>query len=221
MQRSLRRQDSIREETEQEVQESRGQSTQASDITQNGYNDTAYSESQEHVTVISIESDPSSAVQEHTSVEEQQAFEAPEIVQVCDASDMAVVQEESATFCSVETLDGRHSVASSESSMSDDTGAGVPVTFREATVVDCSEGSVSCAAELAHNDMQMCTVECVESVGEEFEVVTFDSDDSVSICSLANVENIVQTHEIVMECGQKIVEEVPRSPVDKAFTRRG
>lgn len=218
MQKSLTRQDSIREETEQQV---RAQSVQASDRTQNGYSDMAYSENQEQVTAISIDSDPSSVVQEYTSVEEQQAFEASEIVQVCDASDMVVVQEESTPFCSVQTVDERHSVASSECSMSDDTGTGGPVTFREATVVDCSEGSMSCAAELAHDDMQVCMVECVESVGEEFEVATFDNDDSVSICSLGSVENIVQTHEIVMECGEQIVEEVTMSLVDKALTRRG
>ncbi|XP_020617404.1 uncharacterized protein LOC110055359 [Orbicella faveolata] len=216
--KSLTRQDSIREETEQEV---RAQSVQASDRTQNGYSDMAYSENQEQVTAISIDSNPSSVVQEYTSVEEQQAFEASEIVQVCDASDMVVVQEESTPFCSVQTVDERHSVASSECSMSDDTGTGGPVTFREATVVDCSEGSMSCAAELAHDDMQVCMVECVESVGEEFEVATFDNDDSVSICSLGSVENIVQTHEIVMECGEQIVEEVTMSLVDKALTRRG
>ena len=188
----------------------------------NGYSDTVFPESQEHVTVISIDSDPSSVVQEYnTSVEEQHAFEASEIVQVCDASDMVVVQEESTMFCSVQAVDERHSVTSSESSMSDDTGAAVPVAFREATVVDCSEGSVSCAAELAHDDMQMCMVECVESVSEDFEVATFDNDDSVSIFSLGSVENVVQTHEIVMECGEQIVEEVPMSPVDKALTRRG
>ena len=180
-----------------------------------------FSESQENVTVISIDSDPSSVVQEYARVEEQNAFEASEIVQVCDASDMVVVQEESTTFCSVQTVDERHSVASSESSMSDDTGAGVPVTFREATVLDCLEGSVSCAAELAHDEMQMCMVECVESVGEDFEVATFDGDDSVSIFSLGSVENVIQTHDIVMECGEQIVEEVPMSPVDKALTRRG
>ena len=196
---------------------------QASDRTQtlNRYSDTAFSESQEHVTVISIDSDPSSVVQDYTSVEEQHSFEPPEIVQVCDASDMVVVQEESTMFCSVQAVDERHSLASSESSMSDDTGAAVPVTYREATVVDCSEGSVSCAAELAHDDMQMCMVECVESVGEDFQVATFDNDDCVSIFSLGNVETIVQTHEIVMECGEQIVEEVPMSPVDKALTRRG
>ena len=173
------------------------------------------------MTVISIDSDPSSAVQEHTRVEEQQAFEASEIVQICDASDMVVVQEDPTAFCSVETVDGRHSVASSESSMSDDAGTGVPLTYTEAAVVDCSEGSVACAAEIAQDDLQMCMVECVESVGEEFEVATFDCDDTVSICSVASVENIVQTHEIVMECGEQIVEEVPMSPVDKALTRRG
>lgn len=188
----------------------------------NVYSDTACSESQENVTVISIDSDPNSVVQEYTRVEEQHAFEASEIVQVCDTSDMVVVQEESTTFCSVQTVDERHSVASSESSMSDDTGAGAPVTFRETTVQDCSEGSVSCAAELAQDDMQMCMVECVESVGEDFEVATFDSDDSVSIySSLGSAENIVQTHDIVMECGEQIVEEVPMSPVEKALTRRG
>ena len=203
------------------MRESRGQSTEASDRTQNGYRDTAYSESQEHVTVISIDSDPSSVVQEYTRVEEQHALEAPEIVQVCDTSDMVVVQEESTTFCSVQTVEERHSVASSESTMSDDAVAGAPLTFREATVVDCSEGSMSCAAELAQDDMQMSVVECVESVGEDFEVATFDNDDSVSIFSLGSVENIVQTHEIVMECGEQIVEEVPMSPVDKALTRRG
>ena len=187
----------------------------------NGYSDSAFSESQEHVTVISIDSDPSSVVQEYTSVEEQHAFEASEIVQVCDASDMVVVQEESTMFCAVQAVDERHSVVSSESSMSDDTSTAVPVTFREANVVDCSEGSVSCAAELAHNDMEMCMVECVESVDEDFQVATFDNDDSVSIFSLGSIENIVQTHEIVMECGQQIVEEVPMSPVEKALTRRG
>lgn len=203
------------------MQESRSQSLQASERTQNGYSDMAYSESHENVTVISIDSDPNSAVEGYTRVEEQHAYEVSEIVQVCDASDMVVVQEESTTFCSVQTVDERHSVASSESSMPDEVVAGAPVTFKEPTVVDCSEGSVSCVAELAHNDMQMCMVEYVESVGKDFEVATYDSDDSLSICSLGSVENVVQTHDIVMECGEQIVEENPMSPVEKALTRRG
>ncbi|KAL9959090.1 hypothetical protein ACROYT_G036173 [Oculina patagonica] len=215
--KSLRRQDSIREETEQEVKDSQGQSTQNSERTTlvNGYSDTA----PENVTVISIDSDPLSDSKTSTVVEEQN-----EVVQVCDATDMFVVQEESTTFYSAETVVERHSVASSESSMSDDTGVGVPVALSETTVQNCSEGSVSCAAELAQDDMQMCVVECVESAGEDFEVATctLDYDDSVSVCSLGSTEeNIVQTHEIVMECGEQIVEEVPMSPQAKALVRRG
>ena len=203
------------------MRESRSQSLQASERTQNGYSDMAYSESHDNVTVISIDSDPNSVVEGNTRVEEQHTYEVSEIVQVCDASDMVVVQEESTTFCSVQTVDERHSVASSEEgSISDEVG-GAPMTFKEPTVLDCSEGSVSCAAEVAHSDMEMCMVEYVESVGKDFEVATCDSDDSVSICSLGSVENVVQTHDIVMECGEQIVEENPMSPVEKALTRRG
>lgn len=184
----------------------------------NGYSHTAPSESQENVTVISIDSDPLSNTRTSSIVEEH-----AEVIQECDGSDMFVVQEESTTFCSVETVTERHSVTSSESSMSDDIGVGLPVAFRETTVQDCSEGSVSCAAELAQDDMQMCMVECMESAGDDFEVAacTLDSDDSLSICSLGSSEHIVQTHDIVMECGEQIVEEVPMSPLQKALTRRG
>lgn len=221
MPQTLRRQDSIREETEQEVQENQVQSTPDSDKTTlvNGYSDTVSSECQENITVISIDSDPlsssntSTVVQEQTTRVEEPVFEASEVVQVCDSSDMVVVQEESAAFYSVET------VGSSESSMSDDAGVGLPVTYTEAAVQDCCEGSVSCAAELAHDDLQMCVVECVE----EFEVATCTSDgyDSMSVCSLGSTENIVQTHDIVMECGRQVVEEVLMSPVEKAIIRRG
>lgn len=49
----------------------------------------------------------------------------------------------------------------------------------------------------------MCMVECVEFVGEDFEVVIFDSDDFVSIySSFGSIENIVYIYDIVMECGE-------------------
>lgn len=196
----------------------------------NGYDNPNSSGSQEngHVTVISIDSDPALNSKTNNLVEEQTmrtkecVFEASEVVQVCDGSDMCVVQEESTSFCSVETVTvEEHSMASSESSMSDDVGFGSPVAFTGAAAQDCSEGLMSCAAEIAQDDMKMCIVECVESVQEEFEVATVDSDDSVSVCSLGSTENVVQTHSIVMECGQQIVEEVPMSPQEKAVIRRG
>lgn len=191
----------------------------------NGYSDTGPSESQENITVICIDSDPLSNTRTTSAVaQEKHAYEASEAVQVCDGSDMFVVQEESTTFCSAETVVERHSVVSSESLISDDSGVSVPVAFSEATVQECSEGAVSCSAELAQNDMQMCMVECMESAAEEFEVATactLDSDDSMSVCSHESSENIVRTCDIVMECGEKIVEEVPMSPVEKALTRRG
>ena len=174
--------------------------------------------------MISINSDPLSNSRRSAVAQEEHANEASEVVQVCDGSDMFVVQEESTPFCSAETVVERQSVVSSESSISDDSGVSVRVAFSEATVQDCSEGAVSCAAELAQDDMQMCIVECMESAVEEFEVATacmLDSHDSVSVCSLGSSENIVQTHDIVMECGEKIVEEVPMSPVEKALVRRG
>lgn len=52
--------------------------------------------------------------------------------------------------------------------MFDDISIVVFVIFREVNVVDCFKGSVFCVVELAYNDMEMCMVECVEFVDEDF-----------------------------------------------------
>lgn len=196
----------------------------------NGYSETNSCRIQENglVTTISIDSDPTTnsetkSLQNGQSVRtNQRELEASEDVHVADESNICVVQEESMSFCSVETVVEEHSMASSESSVSDDVRFGSPVEFEEEAVVqDWSEGSVSCAAEIAQGDIQMCVVECVEAMQEDFEVATVDSDDSLSVCSLGGSENVVHTHNIVVECGKQVIEEVPRSPQEKALIRRG
>lgn len=195
----------------------------------NGYCETNSCRIQENglVTTISIDSDPATnsetkSLQNGQSVRtNQRELEASEDVHVADESNICVVQEESMSFCSVENVVEEHSVASSESSVSDDVRFGSPVEFEEAVAQDWSEGSVSCAAEIAQDDIQMCVVECVEAMQEDFEVATVDSDDSLSVCSLGGSENVVHTRNIVVECGKQVIEEVPRSPQEKALIRRG
>lgn len=197
----------------------------------NGCNETNTCRGQEngHVTVISIDSDPgfnsetNGPSNEQSVRTNQKEFEESdlEVIQVSDESNICVVQEESMSFCPVATVIEEHSMASSESSMSDDVRFGSPVAFEEVVVEDWSEGTVSCAAEIAQDDVQMCVVECIKAMQEDFEVATVDSDDSLSVCSVGGSENDVHTHHIVVECGKQIVEEVPRSPQEKALIRRG
>lgn len=71
-------------------------------------------------------------------------------------------------FCVVLVVDERYFVVSFESFMFDDISIVVFMIFREVNVVDCFEGSVFCVVELAYNDMEMCMVECVEFVDEDF-----------------------------------------------------
>ena len=225
MQNSLRRQDSIREETEPKDDDNQNQGTQEPDKTVlvNGYSDSQHQEN-ENITVISVDYDPASNSKTSTVVEGNTTSVeecATEVVQVCGDSNMFLVQEESTTFCCVETVVEEHSSRSSASSMSDDVGSSV--AFTEAVVQDLSlEGSVACAAELAQEDMQVCElVECTESVQEEFQVAVVECDDNISVYNLGSSENIAQTHEIVMECEEKSVEQVPLNPVEKALIRRG
>ena len=189
----------------------------------NGYSDSQHQEN-ENITVISVDYDPASNSKTSTVVEGNTSSVeecATEVVQVCGDSNMFLVQEESTTFCCVETVVEEHSSRSSASSMSDDVGSSV--AFTEAVVQDLSlEGSVACAAELAQEDMQVCElVECTESVQEDFQVAVVECDDNISVYNLGSSENIAQTHEIVMECEVKSVEQVPLNPVEKALIRRG
>lgn len=220
---SPKRQDSIREEADPD-----DNTSQASIIVpdpdrtsvMNGYSESLSSETKENgnVTVISSDSDPSlneckttKSVQECTT----------QVVQDSPESDMFLVQEESTPFCCVETVEG-NSMQSSLSSISDD--AGSSVAFTEAVVQDLSEESVSCAAELLQEDMEVCElVDCTESVLEEFQVAPVESDDNISVysCNIGSSENIGQMHEIVQECEEKSMEEVPMNPVEKALIRRG
>ncbi|XP_022782468.1 uncharacterized protein LOC111323405 isoform X2 [Stylophora pistillata] len=229
-QKSLKREDSLKEKAKQD-DERQGLITSNGEKTElrNGYSETNTCRSQEngHVAVISIDSDPAfnsetSGPSNGQSVRtSQKEFEESEVVQVSDESNICVVQEESMFFRSVATIVEEHSMASSESSMSDDVRFGSPVAFEEVVVEDWSEGTVSCAAEIAQDDVKMCVVECVEAMQEDFEVATVDSDDSLSVCSVGGSENDVYTHNIVVECGKQIVEEVLRSPQEKALIRRG
>lgn len=216
----------MKEDAEAKNDENQSQGTPEHDKTMlvNGCHDSAYTECQENgnITIISVDydaasnADTSTVIQEKTTGVEECATE---VVQVCDESaNMFVVQEESTTFCSVEAVDEQHSSRSTESSMSDDVGSSV--AFSGAVVQEFSGGSVSCAAELAQEDMQVCElVECTGS--EDFQVATVDCDDNMSVYNLGSTENIAEMREIVMECREQIVEEeVPMNPVEKALIRR-
>ena len=179
----------------------------------NGYSESSSSECTENgnITVISIDHDPNES---KTSVQEGTA----QVVDGSKESAIFVVQEESPEFCCVETVIEDQSTCSSVSSMSDD--AGSSVAFTETVVQDSSEEWLSCAAELVQGEMQVCElVECTESVQEDFQVA--DRDDAVSVYSFGSTENIAQMHEIIMECVENNVEEVPMNPVEKALIRRG
>ena len=181
----------------------------------NGFGDSVHSvyEGSDNITRISVDCDPASNSKQASIGQEQdeKSIEngAMEVVQACDESNMFVVEEQSTEFCYVETVVEERSIPSSESSMSDDVGKSVACT--EAVVQD----SVTCVAELAEEDMEICElVECAETSSEDFQVATVVENDGSS-------ENIVQMHEIVMETGKQLIEEVPMSPMEKALIRRG
>ena len=230
MQNSLKRQDSIREETEPKDDKNQSQDVSENNNTAvvNGYRDSTSSECQDNkdnTTIIAVDYNPASNSETSTAMQEKKTTVGEctaEVVQACDESNVFVVQEETAEFCCVETVAEEHSAPSSRSSMSDD--AGSSVAFTEAVVQDCSEaGSVACAAELVQEDVEICElVECTDTSPNEFQVASVvECDDTFSVCSLGSSENIAQTHEIVMECGEQLVEEVPLNPVQKALIRRG
>lgn len=189
----------------------------------NGFGDSVNSvyEGNDNITRISVDCDPAAYSKPASIGQEQEEKsienDAMEVLQACDESNMFVVEEQSTEFCYVETVVEERSIPSSESSMSDDVGRSVACT--ETVVQD----SVTCVAELAEEDMQICEqVECAKTSSEDFQVATVvENDDIVSVCSLGSSENIVQMHEIVMETGKQLVEEVPMSPMEKALIRRG
>ena len=219
----MKRQDSVREEGDANHNELLQEVRDTTKTIVNGFGDSVHSvyEGSDNVTRISVDCDPA-ANSMQTSIgqeQEEKSIEngATEVVQACDESNMFVVEEQSTEFCYVETVVEERSIPSSESSVSDDVGRSVACT--EAVVQD----SVTCVAELAEEDMQICElVECAETSSEDFQVATVvENDDIVSVCSLGSSENIVQMHEIVMETGKQLVEEVPMSPMEKALIRRG
>ena len=190
----------------------------------NGFGDSVHSvyEGSDNITRISaVDCDPASNSKQASIGQEQEEKSIEnggmEVVQACDESNMFVVEEQSTEFCYVETVVEERSIPSSESFMSDDVGKSVACT--EAVVQD----SVTCVAELAEEDMEICElVESAETSSEDFQVATVvENDDIVSVCSLGSSENIVQMHEIVMETGKQLIEEVPMSPMEKALIRRG
>ena len=219
----MKRQDSVREERDANHNELLQEVRDTTKTIVNGFGDSVHSvyEGSDNITRISVDSDPASNSKQASIGQEQdeKSIEngAMEVVQACDESNMFVVEEQSTEFCYVETVVEERSIPSSESSMSDDVGRSVACT--EAVVQD----SVTCVAELAEEDMQICElVECAETSSEDFQVATVvENDDIVSVCSLGSSENIVQMHEIVMETGKQLVEEVPMSPMEKALIRRG
>ena len=219
----MKRQDSVREEGDANHNELLQEVRDTTKTIVNGFGDSVHSvyEGSDNITRISVDCDPASNSKQASIGQEQdeKSIEngAMEVVQACDESNMFVVEEQSTEFCYVETVVEERSITSSESSVSDDVGRSVACT--EAVVQD----SVTCVAELAEEDMQICElVECAETSSEDFQVATVvENDDIVSVCSLGSSENIVQMHEIVMETGKQLVEEVPMCPMEKALIRRG
>ena len=219
----MKRQDSVREEGDANHNELLQEVRDTTKTIVNGFGDSVHSvyEVSDNITRISVDCDRASNSKQASIGQEQdeKSIEngAMEVVQACDESNMFVVEEQSTEFCYVETVVGERSIPSSESSVSDDVGRSVACT--EAVVQD----SVTCVAELAEEDMQICElVECAETSSEDFQVATVvENDDIVSVCSLSSSENIVQMHEIVMETGKQLVEEVPMCPMEKALIRRG
>ena len=219
----MKRQDSVREEGDANHNELLQEVRDTTKTIVNGFGDSVHSvyEGSDNITRISVVCDPASNSKQASIGQEQdeKSIEngAMEVVQACDESNMFVVEEQSTEFCYVETVVEERSITSSESSVSDDVGRSVACT--EAVVQD----SVICVAELAEEDMQICElVECAETSSEDFQVATVvENDDIVSVCSLGSSENIVQMHEIVMETGKQLVEEVPMCPMEKALIRRG
>ena len=219
----MKRQDSVREEGDANHNELLQEVRDTTKTIVNGFGDSVHSvyKGSDNITRISVDCDPASNSKQASIGQEQdeKSIEngAMEVVQACDESNMFVVEEQSTEFCYVETVVEERSIPSSESSMSDDVGKSVACT--EAVVQD----SVTCVAELAEEDMEICElVECAETSSEDFQVATVvENDDIVSVCSLGSSENIVQVHEIVMETGKQLVEEVPMCPMEKALIRRG
>ena len=219
----MKRQDSVREEGDANHNELLQEVRDTTKTIVNGFGDSVHSvcEDSDNITRISVDCDPASNSKQASIGQEQdeKSIEngAMEVVQACDESNMFVVEEQSTEFCYVETVVEERSIPSSESSVSDDVVRSVACT--EAVVQD----SVTCVAELAEEDMEICElVECAETSSEDFQVATVvENDDIVSVCSLGSSENIVQMHEIVMETGKQLIEEVPMSPMEKALIRRG
>lgn len=108
------------------------------------------------------------------------------------------------------------------SPVSFDIGSPVSSTLTGTPTLD-SVASVLCGAEVMQENMLICEpVECTESLPEEVcEVVTVESDDNQSFCSIGSMEHVAQTHEIVVECVTSNVEVVPLNPVKKALVSRG
>ena len=219
----MKRQDSVREEGDANHNELLQEVRDTTKTIVNGFGDSVHSvyEGSDNITRISVDCDPASNSKQASIGQEQdeKSIEngAMEVVQACDESNMFVVEEQSTEFCYVETVVEERSIPSSESFVLDDVGKSVACT--EAVVQD----SVTCVAELAEEDMEICElVECAETSSEDFQVATVvENDDIVSVCSLGSSENIVQMHEIVMETGKQLVEEVPMCPMEKALIRRG
>ena len=219
----MKRQDSVREEGDANHNELLQEVRDTTKTIVNGFGDSVHSvyEGSDNVTRISVDCDPAANSKQASIGQEQEEKSiengATEVVHACDESNMFVVEEQSTEFCYVETVVEERSIPSSESSVSDDVVRSVACT--EAVVQD----SVTCVAELAEEDMQICElVECAETSSEDFQVATVvENDDIVSVCSLGSSENIVQMHEIVMETGKQLVEEVPMCPMEKALIRRG
>lgn len=103
-----------------------------------------------------------------------------------------------------------------------DIGSPVSSTLTGTPTLD-SVASVLCGVEVMQENMLICEpVECTESLPEEVcEVVTVESDDNQSFCSIGSMEHVAQTHEIVAECVTSNVEVVPLNPVKKALVSRG
>ena len=219
----MKKQDSIREEGDADHKEMQQEVTGTTKIIVNGFGDSVNSvyEGSDNITRISVDCEPAANSKQGSIGEEQEEKSivngATEVVHACDESNMFVVEEQSTEFCYVETVVEESSIPSSESSLSDDVGRSVACT--EAVVQD----SVTCVAELVEEDMQICELaECAETSSEDFQVATVvENDDIVRVCSLGSSENIVQMHEVVMETGKQLIEEVPMSPMEKALIRRG
>ena len=164
------------------------------------------------MSVHSVSSDVSEAATNGTSPAcSISSFEEETLTVVCFAEEC--VEAEPAT-CTVEQMVQEETMTSAtmESIVEEDE---TTVCVSEKFVASEEIAVTELAPELSVADWE------AEASVIEFEVVTVDScEDNVSMCSVGSTDDVVQTHEVVMECDERIVEEVPTSPYQKILIRR-